>query len=328
MKKTIIAAAVAASVAAPTAFADVTVYGKIHQSLTDANAAAAVNNVTASADYENQTSNSSRIGFKGNEDMGNGMSAFFLMEWAADTTDAAAAGGARDGYVGLKGDFGTLAFGRMAGATKATLYGIGNDPMADSFDGVDFSGSFASKADRHNDVVAYKNSLNGVNVTLAAAGNETDDNFAHTSIGLDTTVGGVKVAIAQLNSDGTGKDTTIAGAKMSFDALTVGVVYEDAENVPAAGTILGTATGAIGDQETTGISATYKMGNNVLGLAYVDGDYDISGTKTDFDATWVTLTHNMSKRTSVYAQFGDMEFKSGANSADADGYTLGLVHKF
>jgi len=328
MKKTIIAAAVAASVAAPTAFADVTVYGKIHQSLTDANAAAAVNNVTASADYENQTSNSSRIGFKGTEDMGNGMSAFFLMEWAADTTDAAAAGGARDGYVGLKGDFGTLAFGRMAGATKATLYGIGNDAMPDSFDGVDFSGSFASKADRHNDVVAYKNSLNGVNVTLAAAGNGTDDNFANTSIGLDTTVGGVKVAIAQLNSDGTGKDTTIAGAKMSFDALTVGVVYEDADNVPATGTILGTATGAIGDQETTGISATYKMGNNVLGLAYVDGEYDIAGTETDFDATWVTLTHNMSKRTSVYAQFGDMEFKSGANTADADGYTLGLVHKF
>jgi predicted porin len=329
MKKTIIAAAVAASVAAPAAFADVTVYGKIHQALTDGNATASVNNVAEAADVENQTSNASRVGFKGTEDLGNGMSAFFLMEWAADTTDAAAAGGARDGYVGLKGDFGTLAFGRMAGATKATLYGTGNDAMPDSFDGIDFSGSFASKADRHNDVVAYKNGFNGVNVTLAAAGNGADDNFANTSIGLDTTVGGVKVAIAQLNSEGNGKDTTIAGAKMSFDALTVGVVYEDAENVPATGTILGTATGAAGDQETTGVSATYKMGNNVLGLAYVDGEYAIDGgAVVDFDATWVTLTHNMSKRTSVYAQFGDMEITSGANSANADGYTLGLVHKF
>jgi len=332
MKKTIIAAAVAASVAAPAAFADVTIYGKIHQSLTDAEGSLNIGNVAATADAEAMDSNSSRIGFKGNEDLGNGMSAFFLMEWAADTSDNAGAGGARDGYVGLKGDFGTLAFGRMAGATKATLYGVGNHAMADSFDGVDYASAFASKFDRHTNVTAYKNSFNGVNVTLATDGDDVNDNFANTSVGVDTTIGGAKVAIAQLNSDGTGKDTTIAGVKMSFDALTVGVLYEDAEDLSDADDLFGvnmSLTGTQTDAETVGVSATYTMGNNTFGLAHADAEYTVAGVQTtDAKMTWVTFEHKMSKRTSVYAQYGDMEAKTAAVTADANGYTLGLVHKF
>jgi len=336
MKKTIIAAAVAAAVAAPAAMADVTVYGKIHQALNDGEIGVNGISAAASASGESQNSNASRLGVKGTEDLGNGMSAFFQMEYASDNSDGQDMGGARDGFVGVKGNFGTVALGRMAGATKATLYGVGNVQLADSHLGSDYASAFQSKADRHNNVVAYKNSFNGVNVTLAAAGNDTGntvatmgtDNFAHTSIGFDTTIGGAKIAVAQLNSDGTGKDTTIAGVKMSFDALTVGVVYEDAEKVASGQKILNVATAAAFDAETTGISASYAMGNNVVSVAYTDSEVKSGATTTDVNATFVNLQHKLSKRTSAYISFADYEAKVGSTTGNADNMSIGLIHSF
>ena len=87
MQKKIIAAAIAAAFSAP-AFADnsnITVYGVLHADLESvkndkplANTASSLNRIV---------SNASRLGFKGNEDLGDGLSAIYQLEAQFDLTN-------------------------------------------------------------------------------------------------------------------------------------------------------------------------------------------------------------------------------------------------
>ena len=306
MKKTIVAAAIAAAVAAPAAMADVTVYGKMHYALVDTDA-----NGTKTEDYNN---NSTRWGLKGSEDLGNGMKAFFKNEFGMNTIDGGTES-ARDAFVGLSGDFGTITAGRMSAPTKGTLYGIGNVQIADINHGEagDFAGAFTSKGHRVSNALAYSNSFGGVNVTAAITGDQANagtDFAENKSFSIDTNIGGVKVAYATLNyGTGQGNDVDIFGAKMSFDALTVGVAYEDVDST----------------NDTTGVSLSYKMGNNTFNVAYAETDVD-AGSATDHDTTVVSLQHSLSKRTTAYIGYSEVDSNTAAN--DIESATVGLIHTF
>jgi hypothetical protein len=103
MNKKLIAAAIAAAIAAPTAALanDVTIYGVAHLSIdyldTDA----------LSSDGFDVASRASRLGFKGTEDLANGLKAIWKMEFQVDMGDAgnqqegsfSRYTGGRDGYV-------------------------------------------------------------------------------------------------------------------------------------------------------------------------------------------------------------------------------------
>lgn len=109
MKYARIAALVAGLFAAPVLVhadnANVTVYGIAQAAVTFANN----DDVTRTLIEDT----GSRIGFKGEEDLGNGLSAFFKIESAVALDDARASGFAnREGWLGLKGDFGTVKLGR------------------------------------------------------------------------------------------------------------------------------------------------------------------------------------------------------------------------
>jgi predicted porin len=323
MKKTIVAAAIAAVVAAPAAMAEVSVYGVAHLDYTTGDSDTGI------------SENSSRIGFKFSEDLGNGMKSFGQFEFgthamdgtngtatlpaaeaATSTKDVTLATNSaylfnRDAFVGLSGDFGKVMFGRMAGPTKGALYGLGNVQLADSQ--VDFADGFESKSSssgygRVSNVAAYAGSFNGVNVVLAKVGAEKTDNMDSTAFGFDTTIGGIKVGAARTDVEGTGVATVI-GAKMSMDALTVGIVRE---NVDPEGTAA--------DFDTTGVSASYAMGANTLAVSYSDRD-----TAKDVTRTNISLQHAMSKNTSVYIAHGTVETDG---SADVDNTALGMIMKF
>ena len=83
MKKSLIALAVAGVVAAPVAMAEVTIYGQANVSYD------VVDNGTSTAgaagtSTNKVSSNASRIGFKGTEDLGNGTSAIWQIESGAN----------------------------------------------------------------------------------------------------------------------------------------------------------------------------------------------------------------------------------------------------
>ncbi|WP_334156869.1 porin [Oryzomicrobium sp.] len=124
MQKKLIALAVAGLAAAP-AFAqtNVTIYGVADATFDNVRAtsasstAAGVNGNLGSTNRV--SSNSSYLGFKGSEDLGNGLKAVFQFE---NTVAFDAAGGVntnRDSFVGLAGGFGTVVAGNLTGPTRA-----------------------------------------------------------------------------------------------------------------------------------------------------------------------------------------------------------------
>jgi predicted porin len=123
MKKTIIRAAVLLSgLAASTAMAQssVSIYGIVDSGLVY------TTNVNAAGDSATKmpsltSSFPSRIGFRGTEDLGNGLQAFFVLEngLALDTGTQQQGGRlfGRQAQVGLKGSFGTVTIGRQNNMT-------------------------------------------------------------------------------------------------------------------------------------------------------------------------------------------------------------------
>jgi len=320
MKKTIVASAIAAVVAAPAAFADVSVYGKAHMAMQQKDMGA------GGTDVDSIASRASRFGVKASEDLGNGMKAFVKMEWGTDTLDggssvslSSAGSGtvtqqftARDANMGISGDFGTVAIGRMGGPHKGTLYAVGNVQLADANGGADFAGGFDSKGGRVSNALAYSNSFNGVDLTIATVGNDTTDNYDDTAISLTTTVGGVKLSAANLNQSGTDDDITIVGAKFGMGGLTVGVVYEEVDD-------------ATNDTDTMGVSASYAMGNNVLSLSASSRDFQTAGT-ADTDRMAVGFEHKLGKKTSIYASYADVD--TGTTSTSYDITSVGMIMSF
>ena len=123
MKKTLIATAVAAGVLATgAAQATPTVYGILHlsiNSLTDK-----IYDGTGAVDTNDgldMTSNTSAVGIKGSEDLGNGLKAIYKAEFRIDPFSGDPSGGSlqrRDVWVGLKGGWGKLAAGTMSSNYK------------------------------------------------------------------------------------------------------------------------------------------------------------------------------------------------------------------
>lgn len=122
MQKKIIALAIA-GLASTAAFAqtNVTIYGVADATFDSVKATGSSDG--SDFDYKNRnrvTANSSYIGFKGVEDLGNGLKAVFQFENGLNTENGAAGvWNNRDSYVGLAGAFGTLVAGNVTGPTRA-----------------------------------------------------------------------------------------------------------------------------------------------------------------------------------------------------------------
>ncbi len=118
MQKKLIALAVAGLVAAP-AFAqsNVTVYGVADATFD----VVSVSGGTATANntsFNRVSTNSSLIGFKGTEDLGNGLKAVFQFESGVAFDNLGALTAGRDSFVGAAGGFGTVIAGNLTGPTR------------------------------------------------------------------------------------------------------------------------------------------------------------------------------------------------------------------
>jgi predicted porin len=317
MNKKLIAMAVAAAFAAPAAMAEVTLYGKAHVDVRFGETEDTVN------------SNSSRLGFKGAEDLGNGLKALFKYEVSYDITDGAAFGGARDSYVGLSSnEYGSLLVGRMASPNKAALYAAGNVHLADSI--ADFADDYASKHNwsnsatsnattvnttgkgRTSNAIAYFSpSMNGLQLIAAMVPNETnnDDGIAD-YYGFAVTYGGngLKAAAGMTSNSDQDIDVYNLGASYTFNNVTIGAQYENEE--------VGT-----NEMDAVGVSAKASFGNNAIIGSYTTADVN----SVDTDDIRLALQHSMSKRTSVYVAYHNEDTDGGT---DNDEFALGMIHSF
>jgi len=341
MKKTLIAAGIAAVVAAPAVMADTTVYGVMNM------AVQSIDNGTN--DQTEVESTGSRWGIKGSEDLGNGMAAIYQIESAVDNDSAQSVGG-RNTFVGLKGGFGTVLLGNHD--TPMKMSSGKADPFGDSiadYNAVIGSGSWEVRA--ANAIAYVSPTVNGFHAAVAAVAEEdagsastNNDGIGAISYTLVYSNGPLYLAAAQEKYDGSFADLAADHDADRFTAMytigdtTIAGVYEKVD-ADARATAYNATTNAASDR--TFISVKHNMGNNVLKASYGEVDSDAAGYDSDFFALGVE--HKFSKRTSVQAVYASVDNDTNATRTlggssvaldapsagkDADGMSLQIRHKF
>ena len=162
MKKTLAAVAVLGAFAGSALAADVQLYGLIDTGLQYLHSDADTNkDATNSFSMESGMASGSRFGFKGTEDLGNGLTVGFVLENGFTSDDGAEKGVFfdRESSLFLEGGFGKVAFGQMgslnSGKSSWAKYGM-ISAFGTSF--TDYSaqaGSFAVGAGSWDNMISY-----------------------------------------------------------------------------------------------------------------------------------------------------------------------------
>jgi predicted porin len=292
MKKTIIASAIAAVVAAPAAFADVSISGQINQEFID-----------RSGQDLNSDLNSDIV-FKGSEDMGNGMKASFVIHTYLDDGQfgaSSASSPTADQSITLSGDFGAVTVGRFEPMTESKGVSIAN---IDHSDALDLESTLGNGGRAEGGFKYVSPSFNGLTVTLEGqAKTETagTDDFDTTSVGVEYSNGGLYVIAISEDTSST------------VDQTTFGVKYKMGDIELRAVTTEQDTSGTKVDHTFYG--AKYTMGNNSVAVGMVDSD------GTDDGDNIISLGHSLSKQTGVY-----LTHKSNDDSQDQT--LVGIKHSF
>jgi len=285
---------------------------------------------------------SSRFGFRGTEDLGNGLKAIFNLEagTAIDTGAGDSALFGRRAVVGLEGGFGTLTLGReyspiasVAGAT---------DAFGQGFYGSNLSAFTTNRLTRRlaNSVNYKSSSWNGLKLLAAyAAGEVTTANTPSgdlKGVGVEYTLGGLYLGAAyhEINRVAADKDKESAiGAAYKFDQLGG---FEVKANWMEA------------DRE--GTAAKYKQanlgGSMPFGPHRVYANFQQQKQGAAKGNTWaLAYSYSLSKRTNIYASYASLDNNASsvfglssssvtiapaatALGADPDVFSLGLRHSF
>jgi len=300
-----ITAAMALSAAA--AQAGVEIYGKARVSLdyitnNDPNPANKDSTVSLS-------SNVSRLGFKGDEDLGNGLSALWQIETQVDFDTGTTFSTPRNTFVGLSGGFGMVTAGRNETAYRIVTNRL--DPFSDTK--ADYNAIIGNIGgtrvfdNRTNNLVSYASpDLSGLKVQISYSLNRTNDDLRVTSsdskknlasIGGGYENGPLYVAAGyETLGYNTGRDAANAyklGASWNFgQGTTLYGVWDSADR-----------GGANGKRDAWYLSAAHKMGDNTLKAAVAMAD-DLDGASNS-GATQFSIGgfHALSKNTEVYALY-------------------------
>jgi predicted porin len=305
MKKTIIAAAVAASVAAPAAFADVSISGMVNPEFIDSDAAA-----TGWGASETNTD----LVFKASEDLGNGLKATAKIHKFTDTvntsnteTSGSTAGQTADLSVTVSGDFGSVVAGRFEPASEGAIDAFLN---IDASHNLDLENATENAIARTNNGLAYVSpSMNGLTVSLG--------NFASASATDDTQFDGAQEIFVKYSNGPLmvmANNTEVDGGA-EIQAIAASYKMGDLE-VRAMERSSNSGTAGAADIDLTFIGAKYTMGNNVFAIGTADSDTNSKDTDI------ISVTHNLSKNTSIYVVREDV------NAADSDRTTFGIAQKF
>lgn len=327
MQKKIIVLAIAAAFAAP-AFADtanVNVYGAVNLSAESIDMGDSLAGAKGSKQFK-VSSNATKLGFKGAQDLGDGVSAIFQIEQQIDVDDSAATAptatgtakatfATRNSFVGLEDKaLGTLQLGYMDTPYKASTRAM--DAFGDSL------------ADNRTLMGGVKSS----SAALAFDGRDANGIF-YTSPDM----GGLKLAVAYIAGAETNSATTAnQGSATSFAAmynagdLSANVAYE-VHNLGTAssGTVTAPSTQFDGQKETAAkIGIGYKIGALYLSVVYETmGDTSTGTTKYDHSAAYVSAKYDLSNTNAVKVAYTKAGEVNGVQNTGATQTSVGFDHK-
>ncbi|SFZ78028.1 porin [Chitinimonas taiwanensis] len=345
MNKKFIALAVAAAVA-PAAFAgdEVILYGQV-------NVAAVVDNTKDSLfKIDGQ---SSRIGVKGTESLGNGMSAWFQIESKVAPDDASASGFAtREGWVGLKGDFGGVQLGRGKSAFTKAYEEFDLWYQADSFAPFDYglqtyndSGLVPVMVDadgnrndagyqyRTDNTVRYTYAAEGLDVTVdyAVGENKNDSTKTKEATNLSYSVKGTLGDYWYIVGANMGRNLRMNGSKLNNLLLGGGTTFGDlAVGAGFTRSVFSEAGYGTGKRNSYILNASYALEGNSLYGGVIVGDKLKHNIGKLEDSRFVRygagLAVPLSKRTNIVTEYMATNF-SGATK-DTSYFSVGAYHSF
>ncbi|MDH3326773.1 MAG: porin [Gammaproteobacteria bacterium] len=297
----ILGATVAMMMLPAMAQAEVTVYGKIHMS------ADAVD--IGAGGGHGISSNSSRIGFKGKEDLNYGLSTIWKIESELDISSKSSAFGSRDRYLGLSYGKSTLVGGYFN--TPFKTMGGKSDAFADTIAdhrgvmGMDYVSGHKKFDVRAPDAVMYiNNSVKDLEFRLmrsagsphASAGDTTP--ITSTSFMYKTSqflVGAAYEAKEALRTSGL---RLIGG--VAFGGTRVTGIYEQLD--------FGDSNAELGwDRSAMGINAVHKMGATTLkAQARIVNDLD-SDVDSGAKMYVAGVSHKLAKPFEIYGMYAYLE---------------------
>lgn len=183
MNKKLLVAAIAGTLAAPIAIADVAVSGSIRVGLQGA---------SDGTDTTWQVRNGgSRLRFKASEDLGNGQAAYVTYEFGVDAGGGSIGGGSRNRLteVGIKGGWGKLSMGSQW-STQWNMVGTHID-KSQAFGGQGYQGQY-----RMNNSVRYQTSMGALAVGIDAQMRSGGDDIDSATVGFGGSMGSLKYGVA------------------------------------------------------------------------------------------------------------------------------------
>jgi predicted porin len=351
MKKSLLALAVFGAFAgAASAQSNVSIYGVVDagvQYVNDGNPAG------KTVGLESGLQSGSRIGFKGTEDLGGGLSAIFTLEngFSADTGKLGQGDRlfGRQAWVGVAGGFGAVKLGRQQTALYSSLLAI--DPFSINLAGnaqkVFGSGLYAlDPLARTDNTLSYTTAnFGGFSGSVSYGfGEKAGDNKANRNIGAGAQYanGPVNVQFAYQKSNVALSDAfaadfgVTANPAVEIKTALIGATYDFGVAKAHAG-FADTKLALFGDEVKNrnyllGLSAPVGAAGTVM-ASYVRNDYkDIDNAKSDQYA--LGYTHALSKRTNLDTSYSYLKNEDNAFVRAYDfgknvrTFNVGMRHQF
>lgn len=311
MKPLFVAMAVGTTLGTPVWALELSTYGVGHLS------ADSIDTDTDSSAYIH--SNSSRLGFKGSHDVGNGATILFQYESGVDLTGSGTGDGnggadsggqlftrARDSFVGVKGGFGTVLLGRLGGLNQwlydYNLFGDQVGDLGNIWGGDGLPG-------RVDHAAWYRTpSFGGATLAVTYVPKQ-GSNDASSYIGkAEYGSGGIKLGGAYANfGNGTGlSDTKVTAITASYDAgaFSVGGGWQRETDI-------GGVSNADRDKYTLG-AALKVGGSGTVKAQYTVAD-DLDNTSGTSASQWALgYDHAWDKSTTLYVAYASTDNDAGA----------------
>lgn len=343
MKKTLITLAVlAAATGVAQAQSSVVIYGTVDAGFVSERGGKA----GTTNKIDSGVASASRLGFKGTEDLGSGLSALFVLE-SGFNVDTGAQGNnealfGRQAYVGLSSKTaGTVTLGRQYTPWYNTLSKVA-DPFAAGYAG-SAKNLFPANTTRTSNTVLYSSpNFSGfdADVSYSAANNGTESNVSSkigrqmgASVGYANGPLNARLAYNNTSNENVNPALTagsarnwLAAANYDFAVAKAYVAYgvnkgdnSSTRNNANAGNLFNIAsTGGLTNDSTTAlIGATVPVGPAGTVMASIIHVNDKNNSNADANQFAVGYSYALSKRTSTYASYAKISNKNNA------GYTVG-----
>jgi predicted porin len=304
----------------------------------------------------------SRIGFRGNEDLGGGLSAFFTLETGVkiDTGEVDAAGTIfnRQAFVGLKSAAGSVAIGRQYTPWHTTLVSVA-DPFGTGYAGSSKNAfpDSGSNVRTSNTITYFSPVIDGFSADAAySAGEQAVASAGRQfggSVGYSHGPLNLRLAFNVKNSDvlasgatatvnrTLGRNTLLAA---NYDLKVVKLYFGYGIDKGYNAAPLGNSNNPYGGTKPTastdgrdlllGLSA--PLGNGTVMFSVLHKD-DMTSFNQDASAWGIGYLYAHSKRTGLYAAYGHIRNRNGAGYTVANntetgtgntGCNLGIRHTF